>query len=135
MKRSEAREQAFQLVFEMGITGDSVDATIDAAGMSRDLILDDFAEKLAKGVEQNREKIDEQISRYIRGWKCSRLSRVAVAALRLAVYEILYEDNIPDSVSINEAVELAKKYGSVEDAPFVNGVLASVVKSRGEDRE
>ena len=135
MKRSEAREQAFQLVFEMGITGDSVDATIDAAGMSRYLILDDFAEKLAKGVEQNREKIDEQISRYIRGWKFSRLSRVAVAALRLAVYEILYEDNIPDSVSINEAVELAKKYGSVEDAPFVNGVLASVVKSRGEDRE
>ncbi|MDD7483325.1 MAG: transcription antitermination factor NusB [Clostridia bacterium] len=135
MKRSEAREQAFQLVFEMGITGDSVDATIDAAGMSRDLILDDFAEKLAKGVEQNREKIDEQISRYIRGWKFSRLSRVAVAALRLAVYEILYEDNIPDSVSINEAVELAKKYGSVEDAPFVNGVLASVVKSHGEDRE
>ena len=91
MKRSEAREQAFQLVFEMGITGDSVDAAIDAAGMSRDLILDDFAEKLAKGVEQNREKIDEQISRYIRGWKFSRLSRVAVAALRLAVYEILYE--------------------------------------------
>ena len=135
MKRSEAREQAFQLVFEMGITGDSVDATIDAAGMSRDLILDDFAEKLAKVVEQNREKIDEQISRYIRGWKFSRLSRVAVAALRLAVYEILYEDNIPDSVSINEAVELAKKYGSVEDAPFVNGVLASVVKSHGEDRE
>ena len=135
MKRSEAREQAFQLVFEMGITGDSVDATIDAAGMSRDLILDDFAEKLAKGVEQNREKIDEQISRYIRGWKFSRLSRVAVAALRLAVYEILYEDNITDSVSINEAVELAKKYGSVEDAPFVNGVLASVVKSHGEDRE
>ncbi|MCI5729598.1 MAG: transcription antitermination factor NusB [Clostridia bacterium] len=135
MKRSEAREQAFQLVFEMGITGDSVDAAIDAAGMSRDLILDDFAEKLAKGVEQNREKIDEQISRYIRGWKFSRLSRVAVAALRLAVYEILYEDNIPDSVSINEAVELAKKYGSVEDAPFVNGVLASVVKSHGEDRE
>ena len=135
MKRSEAREQAFQLVFEMGITGDSVDATMDAAGMSRDLILDDFAEKLAKGVEQNREKIDEQISRYIRGWKFSRLSRVAVAALRLAVYEILYEDNIPDSVSINEAVELAKKYGSVEDAPFVNGVLASVVKSHGEDRE
>lgn len=135
MKRSEAREQAFQLVFEMGITGDSDDATMDAAGMSRDLILDDFAEKLAKGVEQNREKIDEQISRYIRGWKFSRLSRVAVAALRLAVYEILYEDNIPDSVSINEAVELAKKYGSVEDAPFVNGVLASVVKSHGEDRE
>ena len=135
MKRSEAREQAFQLVFEMGITGDSVDAAIDAAGMSRDLILDDFAEKLAKGVEQNREKIDEQISRYIRGWKFSRLSRVAVAALRLAVYDILYEDNIPDSVSINEAVELAKKYGSVEDAPFLNGVLASVVKSRGEDRE
>ena len=135
MKRSEAREQAFQLVFEMGITGDSVDATIDAAGMSRDLILDDFAEKLATGVEQNREKIDEQISCYIRGWKFSRLSRVAVAALRLAVYEILYEYNIPDSVSINEAVELAKKYGSVEDAPFVNGVLASVVKSHGEDRE
>ena len=129
MKRSEAREQAFQLVFEMGITGDSVDAAIDAAGMSRDLILDDFAEKLAKGVEQNREKIDEQISRYIRGWKFSRLSRVAVAALRLAVYEILYEDNIPDSVSINEAVELAKIYCDEGSPRFINGCLGRIANS------
>ena len=135
MKRREAREQAFLLVFEQSITGESIDASIDAAGMSRDVIVDDFAEHLAKGVEAHCSEVDEVISRYTRGWQFQRLSRVAVAALRLAIYEIRYEKDIPGSVSINEAVELAKKYGSAEDAPFVNGVLASVMKEEKEAGE
>ncbi len=85
MKRREAREQAFLLVFEQGITGESIDASIDAAGMSRDVIVDDFAEHLAKGVETHCSEVDEVISRYTRGWQFQRLSRVAVAALRLAI--------------------------------------------------
>lgn len=132
MKRSEAREQAFALTFERTINRDSVSRIIDAAGLSKDMIVDDFAERLAEGAEQHEAEIDAQIEKNIRGWKMNRLSKVSLSLLRLAIYEILFEDEIPVSVSINEAVDLAKKYGTAEDAPFVNGVLGSVAKEFGE---
>ena len=132
MKRSEAREQAFALTFERTINRESVSRIIDAAGLSKDMIVDDFAERLAEGAEQHEAEIDAQIEKKIRGWKMNRLSKVSLSLLRLAIYEILFEDEIPVSVSINEAVDLAKKYGTAEDAPFVNGVLGSVAKEFGE---
>lgn len=132
MKRSEAREQAFALTFERTINRDTVSRIIDAAGLSKDVIVDDFAERIAEGAEQHEAEIDAQIEKNIRGWKMNRLSKVSLSLLRLAIYEILFEDEIPVSVSINEAVDLAKKYGSAEDAPFINGVLGSVAKERGE---
>ena len=132
MKRSEAREQAFTLTFERTINRESVSRIIDAAGLSKDMIVDDFAERLAEGAEQHEAEIDAQIEKNIRGWKMNRLSKVSLSLLRLAIYEILFEDEIPVSVSINEAVDLAKKYGTAEDAPFVNGVLGSVAKEFGE---
>lgn len=132
MKRSEAREQAFVLTFERTINRDSVSRIIDAAGLSKDVIVDDFAERLAEGAEQHEAEIDAQIEKNIRGWKMARLSKVSLSLLRLAIYEILFEQEIPVSVSINEAVDLAKKYGTAEDAPFVNGVLGSVAKEFGE---
>ncbi len=132
MKRSEAREQAFVLTFERTINRDSVSRIIDAAGLSKDVIVDDFAERLAEGAEKHEAEIDAQIEKNIRGWKMARLSKVSLSLLRLAIYEILFEQEIPVSVSINEAVDLAKKYGTAEDAPFVNGVLGSVAKEFGE---
>lgn len=132
MKRSEAREQAFALVFERTINHEPTQDLIDSAGLSRDLLVDDFAERLAQGVENHEAVIDETIEKYIRGWKIGRLSKVALSVLRLSVYEILFEEDIPNSVSINEAVELAKKYGGAEDAPFINGVLGSLDKAQGE---
>ena len=132
MKRSEAREQAFALTFERTINRESVSRIIDAAGLSKDMIVDDFAERLAEGAEQHEAEIDAQIEKNIRGGKMNRLSKVSLSLLRLAIYEILFEDEIPVSVSINEAVDLAKKYGTAEDAPFVNGVLGSVAKEFGE---
>ena len=134
MKRREAREQAFILAFEQTNNNDSIQHIIDAAGMSRDLIADEFAEKLAQGVEDHREELDEIISQYIRGWKMNRLSKTALTILRMAVYEIRFEKDIPAQVSANEAVELAKKYGASEDAAFINGVLASVIRAEnGEE--
>ena len=133
MKRREAPEQAFILSFEQTMNHDSIQHIIDAAGMSRDLIADDFAEKLAQGVEDHREELDEIISRYIRGWKMERLSKTALTILRLAVCEICFEEDIPAQVSANEAVELAKKYGAAEDAAFVNGVLASAIRDKEGD--
>lgn len=132
MKRSEAREQAFALIFERTINRESTQNLIDAAGLSRDLLVDDFAEQLAQGVEDHETVIDETIEKFIRGWKINRLSKVTLSVLRLSIYEILFEKDIPNSVSINEAVELAKKYGGAEDAPFINGVLGSLDKAQGE---
>lgn len=132
MKRSEAREQAFALTFERTINRDTISQIIDAAGLSKDLIVDDFAERLAAGAEQHEEEIDAQIKKNIRGWKVNRLSKVSLALLRLAIYELLFEEEIPVSVSINEAITLAKKYGGEDDAPFVNGVLGSIAKETGE---
>lgn len=131
LTRRESREQAFILLFEQTMNGDKMDDVLHSAAEARDLIPDSFCEELVFGAEEHREKIDEVISENIRGWNLKRLSKVALAILRLAVYEMLFDDSIPSSVSINEAVELAKTYGGKDDAPYVNGVLASVEKQRG----
>ena len=91
----------------------------------------DYARVVVAGVEAKREEIDEQLSRYLkRGWSISRISKTSLAILRLSAYEIFYLENIPDSVSVNEAVELAKKY-TIDEYKFINGVLGSL--ARAED--
>lgn len=114
--------------FERTINNDTIAQIVENAGESRDLVLSAFAEKVATGVQDNEAVIDEKIEQNIHGWKMSRLSRVSLALLRLAIYEMMYEKDIPLSVSINEVVDLAKKYGGSEDAPFINGVLGSIAK-------
>lgn len=131
MNRRKAREQAFVLIFERSINHDSTREIVDAAETSEDVRIEEFAEKTASGAEENETKLDGIIQKYIRGWAMNRLSKVSLSLLRLALYEMLFEPDIPVSVSINEAVSLAKKYGSVEDAPFVNGVLGSAAKELG----
>lgn len=128
MNRREAREQAFILLFEHSINHDTIDDIIDNAGLARDLMISEFAEKIAMGAEEKETVLDAEIEAHIRGWKRNRLSKVSLSLLRLAIYEMMFEEDIPISVSINEAVDLAKKYGGAEDAPFVNGVLGSVAK-------
>ncbi len=128
MTRREAREQGFQILFEQAVTGKTVEEIFKDANEARDFVPAPFAKELSFGVEEHREEIDERISKYIRGWSIARLSKVTLALLRLAVYEMLFEPSIPRSVSINEAVELAKAYGGKDDAPYLNGVLASVDK-------
>lgn len=128
MTRREAREQAFCVLFEQAAGGETVDNILHSAAEARDFIPDSYAESVAFGVEENGEEIDKVIEENIRGWNLRRLSKVTLALLRLAVYEMLFDTSIPASVSINEAVELAKTYGGKDDAPYLNGVLASVAK-------
>lgn len=130
MTRREAREQAFCLLFEQAAGGGEMEEILQAAQEARDLVPNSFTESLVFGVEENRDKIDGLIRENLRGWSIHRLSKVSLAVLRLAVYEMLYEPAIPSSVSINEAVELAKTYGGQGDSAYVNGVLSSVNKSR-----
>ena len=130
VSRYKIREQAFILGFESLFSDTDIDELADNAGDARDEFISDTAIERAKGVNENIEAIDEKISANLRqGWKISRISKVSLAILRLALYEMMYDDSIPVSVSINEAVELTKKYSVEDDASFVNGVLGAVAKT------
>lgn len=131
MTRKEARELSFIILFENSVTNSPFSEIIENAEESRDLKTDLFVMAHVTGVEQNLQKIDDVIEGHLRGWSFARLSKVAVALLRLAVWELMFDEEIPVSVSINEAVELAKIYGGKDDAPYINGVLSSIVKEDG----
>ncbi len=91
-----------------------------------DIEIKDFFIVLAKGVCDNRDSIDEIISKYSDNWKVSRISRIDINILRIAIYEMLNLSNIPHPVTINEAVDIAKKYGNNESGSFINGIVDRV---------
>lgn len=135
MTRKEAREQAFIIIFEKEFNNEySLDEIIEAAAESDLFTADDFARALAEKTLAELDMLDEKITLHLKGgWKISRISKVSLAILRLAICEIIHFSDIPVSVSINEAVELAKKYAAEEDSSFVNGLLSSVNKGMTED--
>ena len=132
MTRKEARNQAFVLIFEKGINNESVENILDAARECRDFLEDEdgYTVKAFTGTFEHVDEIDEKIATHLSGWVINRLSKVSLAVLRLAVYEIFYMDDIPEAVSIDEAVELCKTYSTTDDASFVNGVLGSIVRNK-----
>ncbi len=133
ISRYKKREQAFILSFETLFSDTDIDELADNAIDSNDEYLSDYAVDCAKGILAHSAEIDEHIASNLKkGWKISRISRVSYAIMRLAIYEMLYIDDVPTSVSINEAVELAKKYSMPDDSAFVNGVLGSVAKALDE---
>ena len=128
LTRHEARKQAFVIIFEQVVSEKTTDEILTDALDARDFVVDKFAKRVAVGVEENAERINEAIASSIKGWNINRISKVCLAILKLSVFEILFEENLPVSVSINEAVELAKIYGGENDAPYVNGVLSTIEK-------
>lgn len=102
---------------------------MQTANEVRDLKPDDYIKSVFFGVYDNVDLIDNIIAENSIGWSIKRISKTSLCVLRLAIYEIKFMDDIPVSVSINEAVELCKKYATKEDASFVNGILSSVAKS------
>lgn len=131
LKRSEQREQAFAIIFERIFNDAALDELVDNALLARDYEICDYARKAAEGVQSNLTAIDAEIERYAVGWKKQRISKVALAILRLAVYEMKFEEDVPVAVAVNEAVELGKKFATQADASFINGILGSI--SRAED--
>ena len=132
MTRKEARENCFKLLFEyevQKITAEEAlelfyELTEEVDGQS------DYIDNTVKTAISNIEEIDAVIEKYSNGWKISRLAKVTLAVLRVAVCELLYMNDIADGIAINEAVEIAKKYNDEKSAKFVNGVLSSVYKSK-----
>ncbi len=130
-RKLKPREQAFVVVFEKSFNPEiTVDDLILNASECESVAIHEKASKMAKGVEKNLEQIDTVIEAHLRGWSKSRISKVALAVLRLGVYELkIAEKSAPVGVVISEAVDICKTYGSDEDKSFVNGVLGSVSRS------
>ena len=126
MSRRKSREQAFALLFEKSFNDATIMDLAENAQDAREMVVEPFALLLATGAEEKLAEIDARIDAFSHKWSRDRISRVALAVLRLAIYEMEYEDETPVSVAINEAVELAKRYGGDEDSSFVNGVLGGI---------
>lgn len=129
MKRRDAREAAFFLIFEKSFHDEPMQQLIDIAVESRALELDDYARRLVLLVEEHQQELDGEIEKYLSNWKIGRLSRVTLTILRLSFCELAHFADIPVRVIINEAVEIAKTYATEADASYINGVLGAYVKA------
>lgn len=136
MTRKEARKAVFELLFESGFRSDEKPFDIyEISSENRELDNDVYVRGVFFGVLENLELIDETIGKHSHGWKLDRISRVSRTVLRIAVYEMLFLNDIPARVSINEAVELCKSFDDEKARPFVNGVLNAVKNSLPEAKE
>lgn len=127
ISRKEARTAVYELLFETEFRHDEAPEQIfDTAVEVRELPTDDYVKTVYFGVLENKEAIDELIEKYSKGWKIDRISRAALCAMRICIYEMLHVKNIPVNVSINEAIELTKGYDEEKTRGFVNGVLNGV---------
>ena len=116
MSRSAAREEAFKILFQLDFNDENERKHKHA-----------FTTQLVNGIVEQKEKIDQIIKDHLENWSFDRLAQVEKTILRIATYEIAFLDDIPNGVSINEAVELANKYGDEKSGKFINGVLAKII--------
>ncbi len=145
MTRSTAREIAMHFAFELAFSDVKADEllnreltpeTFEARGQETELYADypdegtrAYIETLVRGVAGHGAELDGYIDRYAKGWRFSRIDRVAAAIMRVTMYEILYMPDIPNKVAINEAVEIGKKYVEDDIVRFINGILGSFVRA------
>ncbi len=132
-KRTKARELALQVLFQIDIAGDNPDRVLELFWQHQSSPLEpdikDFAEKLIRGTIVKLSSLDEIIAKYATNWLIKRMAVIDRNVLRLATFEILNLSDIPIRVSINEAVDLAKKFGDLDSGKFVNGILDKISKS------
>jgi len=134
LKRHKARQIAFQIIYQIDVGKNELEdalserigeTSLNKAGKS-------FCQNLVRGTVANLEKIDEIIEQYAIDWQVERIHSVDRNLLRLAIFEMLYCDDIPNKVSLNEAIELAKVFGSDDSAKFINGILDKLIHTYGE---
>ena len=124
LERRRARHQALHILYQREITEDTVGRILEDASYSvEEGELTGFAREVLTGVEAHQARLDRIIEEISENWALSRMPLVDRSILRLAVYEMLYRTDVPDSVAINEAVEMAKVYGGEDSSKFVNGIL------------
>jgi len=136
-KRSLARDFALQILYQLDITREAYGVSLDNFWQVRseehiDDEVKNFTSKLVRGVADSLEEIDKKISQFATNWQLERMAVVDRNVLRMGVFELLYCDDIPPKVSINEAVELAKKYSGLEAGKFVNAILDKVKQEKNK---
>jgi transcription antitermination factor NusB len=129
-KRTQARELALKVLYRIDISGeDYKEASSEILGEVKDEEIVEFANTLIEGTIENKERIDGIIEKYALNWELDRMAVIDRNILRFATYELLECDDIPPKVTINEAIELAKKYGDQESGRFVNGILDKIARN------
>ena len=145
MTRTSAREIVVRLCFSISATNASAEALLEhtfdedyyeSLAKEDELFSEypdekqlDYIKKMVSGISTHSIELDDYIEKYSKGWQFSRISRTALAIMKTAMFEVLYMPDVPNGVSINEAVELAKKYDGTDTASFVNGILGSFAKN------
>ena len=124
MTRHQSRQEAFCLLFEKSFSDMTLEEIIEGATETRDLQPNEFTMQLAQGTVDHVEELDALIEPKLKNWKLSRISKVSLAILRMAAYELMYVPQVP----INVTVELAKQYAGEDEYAFINGVLGAVIR-------
>ena len=136
-KRTRARELALQLLYQIDVRGDEIVEDVDdmlaRSGKSEDTF--EFARELVLGTVEHRPDYDRRIAEVAEHWDISRMAAVDRNILRLAVHEMLVRDDIPEKVSINEAIELGKKYSTENSGAFINGILDRIRRTLADAEE
>jgi N utilization substance protein B len=135
MKRRKAREYALQILFQVDFTKKNIDGKdfeVFWSDKEESSNVKEFTETIVRGTLEKLNDIDKMLERVAENWILKRMAAVDRNILRFAAYEILYRNDIPSAVTINEAIEIAKKYSSTESAPFINGVLDRLAKEIGK---
>ena len=130
-KRTQSREYALKILYQAELTRREIHLAAEkfwSEFESIDEHVRSFSDRLTKGVEENLQIIDDKISEHATNWQLKRMAVIDRNVLRIGVFELVYASDIPPKVTINEAVELAKKYGDIESSKFVNGILDKIHK-------
>lgn len=132
MKRRLAREYAFKLIYEQAVQTDKDTAKLmNDTAEEQGFTPDDYIRCVVCGVKDKQSELDALISENANGWKIERISLASLSIMRLAIYEMLYVEEIPYAIAINEAIELAKTYDHDRAPKFINGILNSVAEKKG----
>lgn len=124
MKRRTAREKALQALFQIDMN--EAEPEVAIKNILKDEQSDEYLTKLVNGTFQNLKEIDEVISKHLEKWTIERLAKVDLNIIRLGVYELMYIDEVPANVAINEAIEVSKRFGDERSSKFINGVLSKI---------
>ena len=131
MTRRDAREFMMKVLYQMDVTADDMEGSLERYVRDTRLgVQKEYCESVYEEFRTHKKEIDQAIAKYSIGWKLERMPRTDISILRLAVCELLYMPDIPPAVSINEAVEMAKRYGTDQSPKFVNAILGSITRER-----
>jgi N utilization substance protein B len=137
-KRTQGREIALKILYAIDITKENAEKCINDFWLNQDKVKPEircFADALVLGVCANKDEIDRTVTECATNWQLDRMAVIDRNILRAAAYELIFSEDIPPKVAINEAIDLAKKYGDKDSGKFVNGVLDKISKVKGRVRD